>query len=150
MPAPYTGRCLCGEVEYRLNGDPVTYYACHCTNCQKRSGTAFALSMWVKRGALEVTKGDAALRITTAVDGTPRHMRECAKCGTRLWTERPELAGLRPGTLDDPKQFTPVAHIWTRSKQPWVQIPEGVASFEKQAGGFDVLVSLWRDRAKPV
>src|SRR5262245_4900976 len=90
VPAPYTGRCLCGEIEYRLNSEPVTYYACHCTNCQKRSGTAFALSLWVKRGDLQVTKGEPVLRVTTAVDGKPRHMRECAKCGTRLWSERPE------------------------------------------------------------
>ena len=151
MPAPYPGRCLCGEIEYRLNGEPVTYYACHCTDCQKRGGSAFGLSMWVKRDSLEVTKGTATLQVLCGADGGPRHHRICAKCGVRLWSEpakRPEFAVLRPGTLDDPKQFTPVLHMWTRSAQPWVKIPDGAARFEKQVGSFDEILKLWRERKK--
>ncbi len=149
MPAPYTGRCMCGAIEYRLNDEPVTYYACHCTDCQKRSGSSFGLSMWVKRASLELTKGEVALQVLAGPDGSPRHQRICANCGVRLWSEParfPELAVLRPGTLDDAKRFTPVAHIWTRSQLPWVQIPPGAPSYEKQAGSFEVLVKLWRER----
>ena len=152
MPAPYAGRCLCGAIEYRLTDEPVTYYACHCTNCQKRSGSGFALSMWVKRAALEVTKGEPVLALTKAVDGTPRYYRDCGQCGVRLWSEParfPELAVLRPATLDDPKQFTPVLHMWTQSALPWVGIPEGAARYERQVGGIDELARLWRERGKP-
>jgi hypothetical protein len=151
VAAPYTGRCLCGEIEYRLNEEPVTYYACYCTDCQKRSASGFGLSMWVKRTSLQVTKGTPALQQLKGTDGSPRYQRVCASCGVRLWSEPPkypELSVLRPGTLDDAKQFTPVAHIWTRSKLPWVQIPEGAPRYEKQVGSLDALVGLWRDRAK--
>jgi hypothetical protein len=150
MPAPYPGRCLCGEIEYRLNDEPVTYYACHCTDCQRRSGSSFGLSMWVKRGSLEVTKGEPALFELSGPDGKPRYQRNCAKCGIRLWSEpakHPEIAVLRPGSLDDAKSFTPVAHIWMRSAHPWVRVPEGVARFEQQAG-FEELARLWRERGK--
>lgn len=150
MPAPYSGRCMCGEVEYRLKDEPVTYYACHCTDCQKRAGSGFGLSMWVKRASLEVTKGEVALQVLAGPDGSPRHQRICARCGVRLWSEpakRPELAVLRPGTLDNAKQFTPVAHIWTRSALPWVAIPEGAARYEKQPGDFAELARLWRERS---
>jgi hypothetical protein len=47
MAAPYTGGCVCGATCYRLTAEPLTLYACHCTDCQKRSGSAFGLSMWV-------------------------------------------------------------------------------------------------------
>jgi hypothetical protein len=151
MPVPYTGRCMCGEVEYRLNGEPVAYYACHCTDCQRRAGSAYGLSMWVKRGDLEVTRGSAAHHELKGPDGRPRPNRICASCGVRLWSEPPkfpELAVLRPGTLDDAKRFTPVAHIWTRSALPWVTIPEGAARYEKQPADFRELFALWRDRAR--
>jgi len=55
MAPPYTGGCVCGATRYRLTAEPLTLYACHCTDCQKRSGSAFGLSMWVHRGALELT-----------------------------------------------------------------------------------------------
>jgi hypothetical protein len=148
MPAPYSGRCMCGDIEYRLNEEPVAYYACHCTDCQKRAGSAYGLSMWVKRAALEVTKGAVAPQVLAGPDGSPRLQRICGRCGVRLWSEpakHPELAVLRPGTLDDAKQFTPVAHIWTRSALPWVTIPGDAARYEKQPGPGE-LARLWRER----
>ena len=130
MPAPHTGRCVCGAVAYRLNEEPLTLYACHCTDCQKRSGSAFGLSMWVRRAALEVIRGEAAQRASTTPDGRASNTRICAQCVARLWTEpprQPELAVLRPGTLDDTAWLVPVAHLWTRSAQPWFAFPEGAA-----------------------
>ena len=131
----HTGRCFCGKVQYRLNEEPLTIYACHCTDCQKRSGSAFGLSMWVNRAAIEVTHGEAALHVSTAADGSPRHGRVCANCGVRLWSEparRPTLAVVRPGTLDDTSGLKPMAHLWTRSAQKWFVIPEGVPRYETQ------------------
>lgn len=135
MNPPFTGQCLCGAVGYKVNEKPLTVYACHCTDCQKRSGSAFGLSMWVRRGAIEVTRGEAALHTSKHSDGRPRFGRICAQCGTRLWSEpakRSELAVIRPGTLDDTSSLRPVAHIWTRSAQPWVVIPEGAIRYDTQ------------------
>ena len=75
-----------------------------------------------------------------------RATRVCSRCITRLWSEpqtRPELAVVRGGTLDDTSWLNPVAHIWTRSAQPWFAFTEGVARFEKQPEPHE-LTALWR------
>ena len=136
-------------MRYRINEAPLTVYACHCTDCQKRSGSAFGLSLWANRAAIEVTQGDAALLVLSGRDERPRHIRTCAKCQTRLWSEPekyPKLAVVRPGTLDDTSWLDPVAHIWTRSAQRWVRIPDGVPRFDTQPQDLTELIRLWREK----
>ena len=104
MAPPYTGRCFCEAVLYRIMQAPLTLYACHCTDCQKRSGIQY---------------------------------------NTRLWSEPekyPRLAVVRPGTLDDTSWLRPVAHLWTRSAQPWFEFPEGVVRFATQPDDLKELV----------
>lgn len=149
MPAPYPGRCICDATRYRVTEEPLTVYACHCTDCQKRSGSAFGLSMWVRRSAIEMTKGEAAVHSSLGADGSPRHGRICAQCGTRLWSEPPKHPGLsvvRPGTLEDTSWLKPVAHIWTRSAQPWFVFPPGAVMFEQQPPE-GKMMALWKNRA---
>ena len=151
MSRPYSGQCLCGAVRYMVNDEPLAVYACHCTDCQKRSGSAFGLSMWVRRNAIKVTRGEAVLHASSHSDGRPRAGRVCAQCGTRLWSEpddRPELAVVRPGTLDDTSSLRPVAHLWTRSAQPWVVVPEDAVRYDTQPDDLLQLASLWRDRRR--
>lgn len=110
---PYTGRCFCEATRFRVNAEPLTLYACHCTDCQKRTGSAFALSLWVPRAAVEATMGEPVAR---------------------------DLKG-------DTSWLRPVAHLWTRSAQPWFAFPEGVAKYTTQPGDFSELFRLWSDRA---
>jgi hypothetical protein len=147
MKLPYTGRCLCGATQYRVSEEPVMVYACHCTDCQKRSGSSFGISVWVPRAAIEVTMGDAEAQTMTSPDGKVRRTRSCGQCHTRLWSEplkRPNIGVLRGGTLDDTSWLRPIAHLWTRSAQPWFVLPEGVSRYETQPGNFDELGDLWR------
>lgn len=146
---PYAGRCFCEATRYRVTQEPLTLYACHCTDCQKRSGSAFGLSMWVERAAIEVTTGETALQVLKGPDGRSRPGRMCSQCGARLWSEpekRPTLAVVRAGTLDDTSWLQPVAHIWTRSAQPWFAFPEGVPKYATQPEDFLELARLWRAR----
>jgi hypothetical protein len=146
MPAPHTGRCFCGAVRYRVTEEPLVVYACHCTDCQKRSGSAFGLSMWVRLPAIEVTQGEPELQSPVGPDRRPRPGRVCRDCGIRMWSEpphRPGLAVIRPGTLDDTSQLRPHAHMWTRSAQRWFVFPEGVPRYEAQAD-FQELLALGR------
>lgn len=150
MGAPYTGGCVCGATRYRLTAEPVTLYACHCTDCQKRSGGAFGLSMWVARAALELAQGEVQTHTTTFADGRTGGSRNCARCGTHLWTETPTVPQhllLRPGTLDDTSWLEPVAHLWTRSAQPWVRLPPGATTYDTQPG-FEELAALWQSRRR--
>jgi hypothetical protein len=148
MQPPYRGACLCGRIRFRLNAEPLTLYACHCTDCQRRSGGALLLSMWVHRDALEVLEGTPAQVTSIANDARERRNRVCPACRIRLWSEpvsRPTLAILRPGVLDDARSFAPIAHQYVRSALPWFLFPEGVRRYETAPDDPTELVRLWRD-----
>lgn len=152
MPAPYDGGCLCGAVRYRLADEPLTLYACHCTNCQRQTGSAFGLSMIVARESVSLLRGEPRSFRVTLEDGLTRQGRFCGECATRLWGEPPkypQVFVLRPGTLDDTTWLRPVAHIWTRSAQPWLTIPPDALHFDAQPGDDDrtAMLRAWRDRA---
>jgi hypothetical protein len=148
MSAPYLGNCLCGKVKFRLNSEPLTLYACHCTDCQRRSGGAFLLSMWVQRDSLEVLEGNPELVSSTAPDGRERRNKICRACEVRLWAEpvnRPRLAILRPGTLEQAREFTPIAHQFVRSALPWFVFPDGIACYQTSPEDPSELARLWRE-----
>ena len=144
------GGCLCGVIRYRLSGDPLTLYACHCTDCQALSGGAFRLTMAVLRADLELTRGEPERFTYTLAGAAPRHATRCATCSVGLWAEPPRLPTvvlLRPGTLDERGWLRPVAHIWVRSAQPWFRIPEDALVFECQPPDDLALVRAWKARA---
>ena len=147
MSPPFLGSCLCGQVKFQLTSEPVTLYACHCTDCQLRSGGALLLSMWVHRESLEVLEGKPQLVSSIANDGRERKNRVCPACAVRLWSEpsnRPKYAILRPGTLQLARDFIPIAHQFVRSALPWFVFPEGVARYETTPEDPTELVRLWR------
>lgn len=149
MPAPYTGGCLCGALRYTVQAEPLTIYACHCTDCQRRTGSAFALSMVVARGAISLEEGEPVEYRVTLDDGRIKTGKACAQCACRLWGEpvkAPQIAIVQPGTLDDTSWIKPVAHIWTKSAMPGTAFEPGAIKFEKMAGSFDALIQLWRER----
>jgi hypothetical protein len=149
MNPPYSGGCLCGAVRYRVIAEPETFYVCHCTDCQRRNGSAFGLSFVVRREAVE-SSGDTHLHVAKLADGRIKQSHACVKCNTRLWGEsvrNPAFFILQPGTLDDTSWLQPVAHIWTRSAQPWFPFPPDAVKFETQPPeAWKVLFKLWRER----
>ena len=144
---PYSGACLCGDVKYVLTAWPVTYYACHCIDCQRRTGGAMRLAMWVEKAALKVVHGQPKLRVFEFGEARQRRAMFCVDCDTRLWAEptnRPQLASLFPGTLYNHAEFEPVAHIWTRSALPWVSFPPGASLYDTQPSDWNELKVLWQ------
>jgi len=118
MHPPYPGTCLCGSVKFQLIADPLTFYVCHCTMCQRRTGGAALPVMWVRRTDLEILEGQAPLAEFDLGNGHTRRARICPRCDTRLWAEpldKPDIALLRPGTLEHQQAFEPIAHVYTRS-----------------------------------
>lgn len=135
---PVEGGCACGAVRYRLTAPPPFVYTCHCTDCQVLTTSAFTLSAPVKRSTVQIVKGrlKSWLRTTTQ-SGRPTRQHVCAACGVRIYSEPPQAPDrltLRLGTLDDTSWLRPAAAIWMKSAQPWVQMPEGVLTYET---GFD-------------
>ena len=132
--ATNTGCCSCGAVQYELTGEPLFTHACHCTLCQRRTGSAFGLSMIIETGHFKLLSGKPASVEIISDSGNKKYNHFCAQCGTVIYGDSPSLPGLtiiRPGTLDDTSRVTVQAHIWVRSKQPWLVLPDDVPCFEK-------------------
>lgn len=147
MPAPYLGGCICGDVRFVVESEPLTIYACHCTHCQRSSGTAFTMSMLIDRAFLSVTRGEPTQYVVQFAAGLPATGLMCGSCGTRLWRagrKNANLIILRAGTLDQTSWLRPVAHLWTRSAQPWLALPKGSGIYETQPHGWEELIRLWQ------
>lgn len=130
------GSCLCSDIRYHLDDDPLRVYACHCTDCQRQSASSFTLSMIVRREALKLRQGQPDEFVVELSDGRRKQASYCRRCCTRLWNPSrvAELALREPGTLDDASWVRPVGHIWMRSAQGWLRIPDDVLRFGKQSG----------------
>ena len=129
------GGCSCGAVRYEIHGEPMIVHACHCTNCQQRSGSAFAVNLWIERDNVILKSGELVEQTAPGGEsGKPYDSWSCLLCGTAVWgyfhKSPPGSRFVCAGTLDDPSVFAPDVHIFTRSKQPWVTIPDDVPSFE--------------------
>lgn len=151
MPVfPQPGGCLCGEVRYELGDDPLTLYACHCSDCQTQTASVCSLAAIVRRDSLRLVQGTPREYSIQLKDGRPKTSTFCARCSTRLWapSRQAELALLEAGTLDDTSWVWPVGHIWTRSAQPWVIIPDDTLRYERQPTQQDFagLVRVWKER----
>ena len=144
-----TGGCQCGAIRYAIASFPLLLYTCNCTDCQRQSGSAFALSMPVRFSDFRILQGEPKGWRRASPSGTPVISRSCADCGTRLYGERdrrPEVVNLRAGTLDDTSWLVPAAHFFMRSAQPWLQPAPGAACFETQPDSWGSLLPAWHAR----
>ena len=122
-----TGGCQCGAIRFRLTGMPRMLYACHCSDCQKQSSSAFGMSLIVAREDIEFTAGLERVRTwdTYGDDGVLKRCAFCADCGTRIYhagDSDDEPFSIKAGSLDDTGWLRPVAHIWLQSAQPWIEV----------------------------
>ncbi len=136
IDANLTGSCFCGQVRYRLTRPPMFVHCCHCRDCQKQTGSAFAINILIERSC--VVLADAApapVCVTVKTDsGRPHDITRCPECQTALWSDygrRGVLLFLRASTLDAGAEIVPDVHIFTRSKLPWVTLPQGARSFDE-------------------
>jgi hypothetical protein len=135
MAEPFEGGCLCGAVRYTVT-PTIRFqpYACHCTDCQTRTGSAFGLQLSVLSADLEVT-GPVLRGEHVQPSGAIAGIFACERCLTRVYTDndrRPGIANLRAGTLDDSRSLVPAAHLWVTSKLPWVTIPADSVAMDRQ------------------
>jgi hypothetical protein len=125
------GGCACGQVRYRLTGAPLFVNCCHCSCCQRETGSAFALNAMVEASRVVTLGAEPELVDTPSHSGKGQKIARCTRCRVALWSHYagagPKVKFLRVGTLDEPAQLPPDIHIYTTSKQPWVVIPEGAA-----------------------
>jgi hypothetical protein len=129
---PVEGGCTCGAVRYRVAGQPIFLTCCHCLECQRASGSAFGMSLRLKRTDIALTKGELKRYVRTADSGQPVGLCFCVDCGCRIWHEpsETEFVHLKPGTLDDPSVLKPQYEGWKKRKHAWLHLDNIIAGFD--------------------
>jgi hypothetical protein len=125
--AKLDGSCLCGKVTYSSEAEPVATAACHCTDCQKQTGTAFSVIVAVPREALRIDGEEHIGAFTTVGTDTGKEVsrRFCRECGSPVFSFAdimPQLAFIKAGTLDDTSWLDPQMHVWTDSAHEWIPL----------------------------
>lgn len=129
---------MCGTARYEITQTPIRVYTCHCTDCQRATASAFSIGVAVPGEAFRLTgKGLHPAPGGIADSGRVKTRWVCPDCGiclcggAEIGTEPPGYVRIvRGGTLDDTTWLNPTAHFYTRSRQPWVILPEGAAIYE--------------------
>jgi hypothetical protein len=124
------GGCLCGGVRYRVTGKLGPAGLCHCQQCRRASGSAFAANAPVRTKYFELLSGND---LVTDYESSPGKFRAfCRRCGSPVWSRRtsePDLLNLRLGSLDGDPERRPLAHVWVDSKAPWHEITDALPQY---------------------
>lgn len=132
---PHEGGCVCGEVRYVLkNTGGMQPYACHCRDCQTRSGSAMMLNLHFSMDQFEIV-GELIHSDVAKPDGSTVTQFACPGCLTRIYSSnsaRPGAGILRAGTLDASNELRPAVHLWASRKQPWITIADDVVAYDTQ------------------
>ena len=127
--ATFEGGCTCRQVRYRMTSKPLFVHCCHCSWCQRETGTAFALNAMIEADRVELTAGAPEAVMTPSNSGKGQKIWRCPNCRIALWSNYSGAGDavrfVRVGTLDTPAAMPPDIHIFTSTKQPWVVIPPG-------------------------
>jgi hypothetical protein len=128
----FEGGCSCRAVRYRLASEPLFVNCCHCLNCQRQTGSAFVINILIEAERVELLAGEPRAVSVPRESGDDQVIWRCPTCQVALFSTyvRPAVRFVRAGTLDDPSSVAPDAHIYTRSKLPWVVLPEAVPAFD--------------------
>jgi hypothetical protein len=123
------GGCSCGSVRYTIDAEPMIVHGCHCTWCQRETGSAFAINVVVETAHVKVTAGTPMEVDTPSASGRGQVIARCPTCYVAVWSHYAvsgkNIAFVRAGTLDQPHDIAPDVHIYTSTKRPWVVLPEG-------------------------
>jgi hypothetical protein len=126
MDAPLTGACLCGGVRFEVTEPLVSASYCHCTRCQRRSGTAASAQARVAPGSLHVTAGEELIRAYDPGDGGFLKL-FCSQCGSALWSKSPEdpdVMSVRLGVFDADPGIRPAWRQFVAYAAPWEPLPD--------------------------
>jgi hypothetical protein len=131
----HEGGCLCGSIRYKTRGEPRRGQVCHCTFCQKFTGSAFLVEAIFPKENVEIIGSTfGTYSHTSDESGKSLHLNFCLKCGSHfgLKADRfPEIYIICGGTFDDPNWFKISTHIFVRSAVHWMVLPEDVNTFQK-------------------
>jgi len=132
-PFPAEGGCDCRAVRYRVESAPLVVHCCHCRWCQRESGASFALNALIEADRVTSLGVEPEVIDTPSESGAGQRIARCPSCKVAVWSNYsgagPVVKFIRVGTLDDPDLLPPDVHIFTASKQPWIQLPAATPAF---------------------
>jgi hypothetical protein len=143
MKLPATGSCQCGQVQLQLESAPLFSYACHCHDCQKRTGSAFSMGLVCLADGIKIS-GQLSDWTRTSEDSHTNTRYSCADCGNIIYgasTASEGLWKLQTGLLEDTAELRPEVHIWICRKQQWISLPADVPVYERQPGDLTDLLT---------
>jgi hypothetical protein len=131
----FEGQCTCGEVRYRMTSRPLFVHCCHCTWCQRETGSAFVLNAMIEAERVELLAGEPEMVHTPSNSGKGQKIARCPTCRIALWSNYAGAGDavrfVRVGTLLAPGRLPPDIHIFTSTKLPWVVLPPGVPAVDE-------------------
>jgi hypothetical protein len=129
------GSCHCGSVRYEAEVDPSRVTICHCTDCQALTGSAYRVSVPVRREDFMLRAGAPTVYLKTAESGARRAQAFCGHCGSPLYTydaDDPSAYGLRVGCIAQRRLLVPSKQVWCRSALPWTMSIEALPRHDKE------------------
>ena len=131
-----TGRCLCGEITYEIEGDLIATAVCHCDHCQRQSGGAFSVNLIAHESQLTLN-GNLRTYDEMGELGDKVYVRRrfCGTCGSPIVSELALTDGIvavKAGALDDKSAVLPTVEVWCVDRQPWVSLPDIAVSLERE------------------
>jgi hypothetical protein len=150
-PLPLAGGCQCGRVRYLVSAAPLTFYLCHCRECQRHTSSAFGESLRVAQSDFSVTGVVREIR-RVADSGVQRQGWFCPECGVRLWHGSGDSVeiNVKAGTLYDTAWLRPAGHIWVGSRQPFIEIHGNELAYAGQPeDSYAALKERWKLMTAP-
>ena len=136
------GGCACGQVRYRLTASPMFVHCCHCRDCQRQTGGAFAINALIEADNIALISGQPEAVPVPTDSGRPHDIYRCPRCQIAVWSDygrRRVMLFVRVATLDDPSALPPDVHIYTRTSLPWTDMTADIPAFAEY---YD-MQSLW-------
>ena len=128
-----TGGCICGQVKYQIIDKPLFTQACHCKDCKVLTGSSYVVNSSILENTL-IVEGEVSSTELKAGSGASYKTYFCTKCGTYVYADYDSAVGrltVRTKTLDNSEKFPPQVHIFTKDKDPWLNLSEDVICFKE-------------------
>jgi hypothetical protein len=126
------GSCLCGKVQYEIEGKPRWMYQCHCGKCRAATGASFATNIIVNADMFRIIAGKDGL---TGFESSPQKFRYfCSGCGSPIYSQgekTKQIVSVRCGTLKEDPGLRVAYHAFVASKAPWVDIRDDLPRFDE-------------------
>jgi hypothetical protein len=129
----HNGVCHCGNSSFEFTGEAELTFYCHCTDCQKTTGSPFSVELMVPKAGFS-SQGQLSTYTVTGDSGQAVHRKGCKNCGSGLFLEcdaDPDYVFVKAGALEDASGVTPEMHIFVSAKQPWVKIADDLPQYDR-------------------